>query len=108
MSYNIGRGMLTSWRGHRSHITGKDGGKDWWSPTFCYVSCPQMVKGIRAAHHIAINIIAYAEFPLPADINLQTKRRGKHWKEETSVSCTTPGRLRTVLSVRDEIHLYVK
>lgn len=31
--------MFTARRGHRSHLVGKDGGKDWWSPSLCHVSC---------------------------------------------------------------------
>lgn len=105
MSSHIGRGMFTSWRGHRSHLPGEDGGKDWRSPSLCHVSSTLLFHGKCT---LSIKITYTNFFLLPADINLQTKRRGKHWRGETSASCTTLERLHTVLLVRDETHLYVK
>lgn len=72
-SSHIGRGMFTSWRGHRSHLTGEDGRKDWWSPSFCHVSCALLRnrKCMLSTHdpvfkdqHMTINIliITYTNF----------------------------------------------
>lgn len=76
-----------------------------WVGNFCFALCPSDQTGTSHDHkHIKI----CTDLSLPADINLQTRRRGKHWKEETSASCTTLGRLHTVLLVRDDMHLCVR
>lgn len=110
--------MFTSRRSHRSHLPGEDGGKDRRSPAFRHVSLsPSALQDIhtlkvrdpavKLAHPITTEHPYYLniDFLLPADINLRTKRRGKHWTEETSASCTTLGKLPIVLLVRDEILL---
>ena len=99
LSSHKGRGMFTSWRGLRSHLPGEDGGEDWWSPSFRHVSSLYLRDpAVRPTRHMSLNVktVDVNNFLSPADIDLQTKKRGKHWKEDTSAFCTMLEKLHTV------------